>query len=151
MQSGACLIISSPFAFAAPSMSGSAQPKMDAASDNKCDTNALFVYGTLLSGYRPRGPNDLVPPNTLKRAKLLGAAKVSGFEMRDLGKYPCVVSAREDSAVVGEVYEVSDPAHWSVLDEYEGISDEVEQRRGDSYEYRREVRVSRVLLPQLAE
>lgn len=125
-------------AFLQPAMSGSAKPKPGAASDSTCSANKLFVYGTLLSGYKPQGPADLVPPNTLQKARLLGGATVRGFEMRDIGQYPCIVTGAKESAVVGEVFELSDPGQWKVLDEYEGISDEIEQ----PHDYRREVCIS---------
>ncbi len=98
---------------------------------------ALFVYGTLLSGYAPTGPEALKPPDTLQTAKLLGAATLRGFEMRNLGLYPCIVPSA-DGTIVGEVYEIADEAQWTILDEYEGISAELEK----PYEYRREVGVS---------
>lgn len=97
-------------AFLQPAMSGSAKPKPGAASDSTCSANKLFVYGTLLSGYKPQGPADLVPPNTLQKARLLGGATVRGFEMRDIGQYPCIVTGAKESAVVGKYLSSAIPA-----------------------------------------
>lgn len=113
--------------------------------------DALFVYGSLLSNYVPKGPNPIVPPSTLRAAKLIGPATLRGFQLCDLGRYPCIVpvsvrcsslnkSKEEegmDAYVSGELYElnVNNAECWKVLDAYEGIS----KQYAEPYEYRREV------------
>lgn len=89
----------------------------------------LFVYGTLLSGYVPKGADPIVPPPTLQKAKRMGAAVLHEFELCDLGRYPCIVKGKGRGQVHGELYELSDESDWPELDEYEGIPEDDEYRR----------------------
>lgn len=118
---------------------------------NVVSPQALFVYGTLLSNYVPKGSNPIVPPATLRTAKLVGRATLRGFKLCDLGRYPCILPTTahssnveeedKDECVHGELYELismnADNGEdcWKVLDAYEGISQQYEE----PYEYRREV------------
>ncbi len=95
---------------------------------------ALFVYGTLLSGYIPKGADPVVPPPTLQKARNIGAAVLHGFELCDLGRYPCIVRGKDDEPKVhGELYELCEEADWPVLDAYEGIPEDDEYRREVSW------------------
>ncbi len=76
------------------------------------ELDILFVYGTLQSG---RQGNVLM---RLRRAELLGSAKLDGFALYDLGHYPGIVPL-ENGTVLGEVWRVDDAA-LTTLDKYEG-------------------------------
>lgn len=74
----------------------------------------VFVYGTLLAGQ----PNHHV----LAGARFLGPARtLPAFELVSLGPYPALVPGGA-TAVVGEVYEVTD-AGLARLDWLEGYPD----------------------------
>lgn len=71
----------------------------------------VFVYGTLLSGHRNH--------YYLKNSRFVGVGEVKGLALFDVTEhYPGVVQ-EEDSAVLGEVYEV-DSATLKALDRLEG-------------------------------
>lgn len=73
--------------------------------------DTLFVYGTLMRGFR-------LHPLLVKRARYIGPGQVAGL-LHDLGTYPGAV--RDASGIVrGELYQVNDPALWTVLDSAEG-------------------------------
>lgn len=97
--------------------------------------DALFVYGTLLSRYVPRGERAIHAPATLRAGHKVGSGLLRKFELCDLGLYPCIVRSNAESQVVGEVYRLQRVGDWGELDEYEGISEEHQA----PYEYRREV------------
>jgi gamma-glutamylcyclotransferase (GGCT)/AIG2-like uncharacterized protein YtfP len=74
----------------------------------------LFVYGTLRSFV------DIPMARWLRRVgRYVGAARTRG-RLYDLGPYPGLRAARGDRQwVVGEVYRVTSPRVWRVLDRYE--------------------------------
>jgi|TARA_B100001245_G_C22850191_1_gene408708 gamma-glutamylcyclotransferase (GGCT)/AIG2-like uncharacterized protein YtfP len=71
----------------------------------------VFVYGTLKRGGALH--------NNIKKEKYLGLEKLSGFQMYEMGWFPAVKKADEDSFIYGEVYSVSKEC-LKVLDEIEG-------------------------------
>lgn len=74
-------------------------------------TDLLFVYGTLMRGFS-------LHRLLVGRAEYLGAGTVKA-RLLDLGSYPGAV--RDVHGVVtGEVYRVSEPRLWTVLDSAEG-------------------------------
>ena len=74
-------------------------------------TDLLFVYGTLMRGFTLHRVLE-------GRAEYLGAGTVKA-RLLDLGSYPAAVGDAQDM-VVGEVYRVSEPWIWTVLDSAEG-------------------------------
>ncbi len=76
----------------------------------------VFVYGTLKRGFSLH--------KYLAEAKFLGEAKLSGYEMYDLGWYPGIKSGKGE--IYGEVYEV-EPGTLAVLDEIEDEGEEYER------------------------
>ncbi len=74
-------------------------------------TDLLFVYGTLMRGF---ALHRLIEGRT----EYLGAGTVRA-RLLDMGSYP---AAAHDchGAVAGEVYRVTDPSLWTVLDSAEG-------------------------------
>ncbi len=74
----------------------------------------VFVYGTLKRGFA----NDWF----LERARLLGEARTEArYTMRSLGEFPGVIEGGE-TAITGEVYEVSDE-QLARIDQLEGHPD----------------------------
>ena len=75
------------------------------------NADRLFVYGTLMRGF---------PLHRLLagRTRYVGRGHVGG-RLFDLGAYP---GAMKDAngAVAGELYEIADPAVWTLLDSTEG-------------------------------
>lgn len=71
----------------------------------------LFTYGTLMRGFRLHRLLD-------GRAEYLARGQVRA-RLIDLGSYPGALPDR-DGTLLGEVYRVSDPALWAVLDSAEG-------------------------------
>jgi gamma-glutamylcyclotransferase (GGCT)/AIG2-like uncharacterized protein YtfP len=95
-------------------------------------TDYLFVYGTLRRRY------DLKLKDKVKAGwKYVGQAKI-GAALYDIGKYPGAVKDRSGREVIGDVFQVHDPAHvFKVLDAYEGKEfvrrkGKVSMRRGDT-------------------
>jgi gamma-glutamylcyclotransferase (GGCT)/AIG2-like uncharacterized protein YtfP len=74
-------------------------------------TDLLFVYGTLMRGFTLHRLLE-------ERAEYLGAGTVKAG-LLDLGSYPGAVRDA-DGVVTGEVYRVSEPPLWTVLDSAEG-------------------------------
>jgi gamma-glutamylcyclotransferase (GGCT)/AIG2-like uncharacterized protein YtfP len=74
-------------------------------------TDLLFVYGTLMRGFTLHRLLD-------GRAEYLGAGAVKA-RLLDLGSYPAAVRDAH-GVVTGEVYRVSEPWIWTVLDSAEG-------------------------------
>ncbi len=85
---------------------------------NKTSRNTIFVYGSLLRG--------LGNHYRLDGQEFLGAAKVSGFDMVDLGAYPGIVDGSGE--IVGELFSVND---WGLdsLDQLEGHPNFYKRRR----------------------
>ncbi len=78
-------------------------------------TDYLFVYGTLRKRY------DLKLKEKVKDGwKYVGQARI-GAALYDIGKYPGAVKDRSGKEVIGDVFQVHDPAGvFRVLDKYEG-------------------------------
>ncbi|MBK7097101.1 MAG: gamma-glutamylcyclotransferase [Sphingobacteriales bacterium] len=85
-------------------------------------TNHLFVYGSLLSGFQ------LSSYEYIRRYfHLIGEATVEGT-MYDLGTHPVVVNTNTGRSIKGELYEIQNTAEFSFalaqLDDYEGLHPE---------------------------
>ena len=75
----------------------------------------LFVYGTLCQG-EPNPVREAFDQGTV----FIGEAHVAGC-LYDFGAFPGVGPAvNESDRIHGELYEVTDPRLWAVLDDYEG-------------------------------
>lgn len=82
----------------------------------------LAVYGTLMSGQAYEGRPDV---ETLMRS--LGPCRIPGALYSD-GDYPWLVQT--EGEVLGELYEVLDPATFAVLDAYENEGRHTEDGAG---------------------
>ncbi|HEY4911632.1 MAG TPA: gamma-glutamylcyclotransferase family protein, partial [Methylomirabilota bacterium] len=71
----------------------------------------LFVYGTLMRGFR-------LHSHLAGRAEYVGEGEVSGL-LFDLGSYPAALRGYGGS-IRGEVYRLPDPGIWVALDSAEG-------------------------------
>lgn len=96
-------------------------------------TNHLFVYGSLLSGFQ------LSSYEYIRRYfHLIGEATVKGT-MYDLGTHPVVVNTDTGRFIKGELYEIRNTAEFSFalaqLDDYEGLHPE----EGQEVFYSREI------------
>lgn len=96
-------------------------------------TNHLFVYGSLLSGFKGHAYEYI------KRYFIyVGQAVVKGT-MYDLGNHPVVTSQDTGHLIKGELYEVQNPAQFpfviAQIDDYEGLHPE----EGEETFYEREV------------
>lgn len=78
---------------------------------------AVFFYGTLMTGFRRRNQADID-----KHLSWLGRGWIQGA-LFDLGLYPAAVPS-PDGKVWGEVYLVKDAAALAALDLIEGYSEE---------------------------
>lgn len=103
------------------------------------DPQYIFVYGTLRTAYSqlPCSIQNITPPHILQTAnRWQGVAKLSGFQLYDLGSYPGVTPVKtSDSSsaiVMGDVFSV-DESELPLLDEYEMMDPAYEK----PYEYRR--------------
>lgn len=76
----------------------------------------LFVYGTLRKGY------DLkLKDKVAQLIRYVGQGKVNA-ELYDLGRYPGAIRSSRGTEVIGDVFELGDPARvLRALDKYEGI------------------------------
>jgi len=74
-------------------------------------TELLFVYGTLMRGYR-------LHRLLARRADYLGDGEVPGL-LFDLGAYPAALRG-VGGRIRGEVYRLADPELWQALDSAEG-------------------------------
>ena len=75
----------------------------------------LFVYGTLRKGY-----NSPVKEQVSSGLLWIGQAKVKAL-LYDMGTFPGAVKSSGMDEVLGDVYQVTDPAGvFKVLDHYEG-------------------------------
>jgi gamma-glutamylcyclotransferase (GGCT)/AIG2-like uncharacterized protein YtfP len=82
----------------------------------------LFVYGTLRSGFRSEAYQYIS-----RHFQLVGDARVRGM-LFDMGNYPAAVPTTDERFIVGELYEINNPAEFSwvigQLDDYEGVATE---------------------------
>ncbi len=97
-------------------------------------TPYLFVYGSLLSGFKSPAYEYISRYFTL-----VGPTSVPGI-LVDMGEYPAAVPATDGNAFIkGELYVVKNPAElsWAIgqLDDYEGAVPEV----GEVALYRRDM------------
>jgi len=78
-------------------------------------TDLLFVYGSLMRG-------EASAPPFLRFMEFVGPGSIKGYALFDLGQYPAVYPAQEDSCVQGELFRMKDPASSLIrLDEYEDV------------------------------
>ncbi len=93
----------------------------------------LFVYGSLRSGFHHPAYEYIS-----KYFTLISEAKVKG-RMYDLGSYPAAIPTNDDAFIIGELYDLKNPADfsWAIeqLDDYEGLNPE----EGEAKLYRREL------------
>lgn len=85
----------------------------------------LFVYGSLRSGFKSDAYNYVS-----KYFNLLCNAKAKGI-LYDMGNYPVAVGTAENKFIVGELYEIKEPAAFDFiiaqLDDYEGLNGEADE------------------------
>lgn len=95
-------------------------------------TNLLFVYGSLLSGFKSPAYEYIK-----RYFKLLGDATVKGT-LYDMGEFPAARPDDTGRTIKGELYEVINPNEFSFalaqLDDYEGLYPE----EGEELLYARE-------------
>jgi len=95
-------------------------------------TTHLFVYGSLLSGFKSHAYEYIK-----RYFKLLGEATIKGT-MYDMGEFPVVVSKDTGRLIKGELYEIENQNEFSFamaqLDDYEGLYPE----EGEDVLFRRE-------------
>jgi gamma-glutamylcyclotransferase (GGCT)/AIG2-like uncharacterized protein YtfP len=93
----------------------------------------LFVYGSLLSGFRSTAYEYIS-----RFFNLIGIARVKG-KLFDMGEYPAAIPANDDGFIQGELYQIKNEAEfaWAIgqLDDYEGVTPEP----GEEQLYRREL------------
>jgi gamma-glutamylcyclotransferase (GGCT)/AIG2-like uncharacterized protein YtfP len=93
----------------------------------------LFVYGSLLSGFRSTAYEYIS-----RFFNLIGIARVKG-KLFDMGEYPAAIPANDDGFIQGELYQIKNEAEfaWAIgqLDDYEGVIPEP----GEEQLYRREL------------
>jgi gamma-glutamylcyclotransferase (GGCT)/AIG2-like uncharacterized protein YtfP len=79
----------------------------------------LFVYGSLRSGFQHAAYQYIS-----RYFHLLGDAKVKG-KLFDKGEYPVALPDAGEKFIIGELYEITNPAEFSYaigqLDDYEGL------------------------------
>lgn len=99
---------------------------------NRSDIYQLFVYGSLLSGFRSPAYEYISRYFTL-----VGKAKVKG-ELFDMGTYPAAVPTQKENFILGELYRIKheNEFSWAIgqVDDYEGVDvafDEVQLYRRD--------------------
>lgn len=74
----------------------------------------IFVYGSLLKGF--------VQNSLLGDSKFMGSAKIKGYDMLSLGRFPGLRKSKDaDSSVEGEIYQITDESIWETLLLYEGV------------------------------
>lgn len=82
-------------------------------------THHLFVYGSLLSGFKSHAYDYIK-----RYFKLLGEASVTGT-MYDLGTHPVAISKNTGRTIKGELYEIINPHELSFaiaqIDDHEGM------------------------------
>ena len=93
----------------------------------------LFVYGSLLSGFKSPAYDYIS-----QFFNLIGKAKVKG-KLYDMGEYPAAIPSSDDGFILGELYQIKNGAEfsWAIgqLDDYEGVTPEP----GEEQLYRREL------------
>jgi gamma-glutamylcyclotransferase (GGCT)/AIG2-like uncharacterized protein YtfP len=93
----------------------------------------LFVYGSLLSGFKSPAYNYISRYFTL-----ICPAKIRG-KLYDMGEYPAAISTAEDVFIMGELYLIKNESEFSwalgQLDDYEGVTIEP----GETQLYKREL------------
>lgn len=93
----------------------------------------IFVYGSLRQGFR-----SPVYEYISRYFTFAGMAKVKGC-LVDMGSYPAGIPVEEEHYIIGELYQVKDPAEfsWAIgqLDDYEGVNVEEDEEQM----YRREL------------
>ncbi len=79
----------------------------------------IFVYGSLLSGFRSPAYEYIS-----RYFDLVSEATVKGL-LFDMGDYPAAVPSTEEHFITGELYRVKQPSelNWALaqLDDYEGV------------------------------
>jgi gamma-glutamylcyclotransferase (GGCT)/AIG2-like uncharacterized protein YtfP len=97
------------------------------------ETNSLFVYGSLRSGFTHEAYQYMAQYFTL-----IGPATVKGV-LYDKGEYPVALPGDEDTFIIGELYTIKRPEEFSYaiaqIDDYEGVHAE----EGETALYKREV------------
>lgn len=97
------------------------------------NTQSVFVYGSLLSGFLSPAYEYIS-----QFFDLVGPATVKGT-LYDLGEYPAAVPSEGDRVIKGELYTIKNPAEfsWAIgqLDDYEGVVPD----DGEQPLYRREL------------
>jgi gamma-glutamylcyclotransferase (GGCT)/AIG2-like uncharacterized protein YtfP len=96
-------------------------------------TYYLFVYGSLLSGFRSPAYEYISRYFTL-----ISPARIRG-KLYDMGDYPAAVPGTDDSFIKGELYLIKNESEFSwalgQLDDYEGVTTEP----GEMQAYSREL------------
>jgi gamma-glutamylcyclotransferase (GGCT)/AIG2-like uncharacterized protein YtfP len=92
---------------------------------NKPEVYQLFVYGSLLSGFRSPAYDYISRYFTL-----VGEAKVKG-ELFDMGAYPAAMPTQKEKFILGELYRIKHENEfaWAIgqLDDYEGVKVEFDE------------------------
>lgn len=93
----------------------------------------MFVYGSLRKGFHSPAYEYIS-----RYFRFSADGKVKG-KLYDLGSYPAALPTTEQAYIIGELYEIQDPAEfaWAMgqLDDYEGLNVEA----GEEQLYRREL------------
>src|ERR1043165_1323503 len=93
----------------------------------------LFVYGSLLSGFKSQAHEYI-----MRYFNLVSAGTIRG-KLYDLGEYPAALPANEDTFIKGELYRIKNEPEFSYaigqLDDYEGVTAEP----GEQQLYKREL------------
>lgn len=82
------------------------------------ETNAIFVYGTLMKAFKNEMSIFLN-----QNASFIGTGEFQG-KLYNIGSYPAAVASTEkQDSILGEIYIIKDYKKIiTILDEYEGIS-----------------------------
>ncbi|MBZ4189670.1 gamma-glutamylcyclotransferase family protein [Niabella beijingensis] len=96
-------------------------------------SNYLFVYGSLLSGFKSPAYEYMA-----RYFELVGPATASGT-LYDLGDYPAAIPDNSGRTITGELYRIRSKHELSYalaqLDGYEGLNPEA----GETADYKREL------------
>ncbi|MBL0152234.1 MAG: gamma-glutamylcyclotransferase [Chitinophagaceae bacterium] len=105
----------------------------------------IFVYGSLRQGFR-----SPVYEYISRYFSFAGMAKVRGC-LVDMGSYPAGVPVEDDHYIIGELYQVKDPAEfsWAIgqLDDYEGVNVEADEEQMYHRELAEVLRIKEQPLP----
>ena len=100
---------------------------------NNTKSYHLFVYGSLLSGFKSPA-YDYISRYFI----LISSAKIKG-RLYDMGEYPAAIPTNEDFFITGELYLIKNESEFSwamgQLDDYEGVTAEP----GETQLYKREL------------